>query len=211
MSVDLLRKQLAQTDGLTEAQLNSLLERLESQKARLPQEDHSIIDWGISTIQIRMRQREQLMDETRATLDQSCTDIIETLKKKPNQKDRYESFHTGLEEIIVAQGSSIGYDEEGGLKNCVSRLMKALADLSNMSKPDYERMCEYTATRFRGKADGFKDSIASPNNEQNKLLENSFRQASKDLHPGYVAPVVSQVAPEEQPLSFGQLPLSTGA
>jgi hypothetical protein len=57
-AIEALQQQLAQLEELTEGQVNELLQKLESQKARLPVEDRSIIDWGIGVIRARAQEEE---------------------------------------------------------------------------------------------------------------------------------------------------------
>ena len=61
--------------------MDEFLQRLESQKAKLPPEDHSIIDWGISFVQAKMLEEEQLMDTFWKDYDTNADLFNDNLKK----------------------------------------------------------------------------------------------------------------------------------
>jgi hypothetical protein len=68
LSIETLQ-QLAQLEELTEGQMNQLLQRLESQKLRLPVEDHPIIDWGIGMLRARAQEEESCRMQQKQKLD----------------------------------------------------------------------------------------------------------------------------------------------
>jgi hypothetical protein len=69
-SIASLQQQLTQLNSMRNDQLNGLLERLESQKAKLPNKNHSIIDWGIQQVKTKIWEEERFMNETDERLEQ---------------------------------------------------------------------------------------------------------------------------------------------
>ena len=154
LSVDLLRKQLAQTDGLTEAQLNSLLERLESQKARLPQEDRSIIDWGIGFVKAKRQEELQLMETMLVDFISKYADyntfkqgtyfreksnwINFQISNTEGQHQLYDSFICRLKEFII-DTSNLDLGGNNGkyyLTQYLPTVKRHLSDFTNDAKLD---------------------------------------------------------------------------
>ncbi|MCY6494394.1 hypothetical protein [Leptolyngbya sp. GGD] len=67
--IDSLIQHFTQIEISTETQLSELLERLESQKVRLPKGDHSIVDWGISFVRNKIQEEMKIMEELLTELD----------------------------------------------------------------------------------------------------------------------------------------------
>lgn len=105
-----LRQQISQLDELGNKQLNELLEKLKLQKEKLPPEDHPIIDWGISVIQARAFEKNQLINEMYQELEDKYHSYSNFKRKSgwteldPNQEyDRQKwqkSITHHLEEIV---------------------------------------------------------------------------------------------------------------
>lgn len=111
----ILRQQLSQLDKLGNEQLNELLERLESQKAKLPLEDHPIIDWGIGVIRARALEEEEFKKKMCKELEAKyhSYSIFEDkagwkeldLNRDKDQNEWRKSITNHLEEIVAATGS----------------------------------------------------------------------------------------------------------
>jgi len=108
-SIEALRQQLTQIEDLTEEQLNGLLQRLESQKAKLAVEDRSIVDWGIGLIRAKSQEKEQLRQEMCSNLNsryRECAFIKQLgwesldLKRSEHRNRLYVSGWNLLEEIV---------------------------------------------------------------------------------------------------------------
>lgn len=190
LSIDTIQQQLAETENLREAQLNRLLERLESQKAKLPLEDRSIIDWGINTIRIRLRQREQLMDEVREKLKNMCTNLINEWEVKPNPGEVYSLLNIKLPEIM-GEGVDLEYAEGSG--ESIFQLMGALQDLDkrkklndNQGKSSLTQICQNTRCFCSGKAKELHDKIKNGKIEESELetasnLAKHYKLAAEDF------------------------------
>ena len=110
-SIAALQQQLAQLETLGDEQLNGLLKRLENQKYKLPIEDRSVIDWGISLIRAKMREEDLLMSETWKKLevqyDLRHRDFVKQSGWEPYNKDDFgASLKIHLQEIAVAACTS---------------------------------------------------------------------------------------------------------
>jgi len=91
-SANAIEQTLAQTEGLTEVQLNSLLERLESQKALLPFDDHSIVDWGISTLKTRIHQKKKVMSQIEKDLESVWIEHENLLNSSQESTEAHDCF-----------------------------------------------------------------------------------------------------------------------
>ena len=112
-SIEALRQQLTQIEDLTEKQLNGLLQELESQKVKLPPEDHSIIDWGISVIRIKIRDEKRLknrMSESSQYLD----------RKYANYQEFIEGL--GWDNLYLNEQKDRGYLYDSGIK-CLNEIL----------------------------------------------------------------------------------------
>ncbi len=163
--------------------MNDLLERLESQKAKLPLEDHSIIDWGISAIRIRMQQKEKLMDEVSASLENIITKLIEEWKKNPKHQAIYESFMNTLPSIICT-GSHFDYDE--ATKGAISRLKESLKKHFKNHDDSFQKVLNYSSKFCTSKANEIENNlnlnkIKKSEMQQSKKLADTYRLAAKDL------------------------------
>jgi hypothetical protein len=69
ISIEALLQQFNQLELTSEAQLEQLLEKLESKKTELPVEDHSIIDWGIGFIRAKIHEEERIRKKMCRELD----------------------------------------------------------------------------------------------------------------------------------------------
>jgi hypothetical protein len=99
-SAQAIEQILAQAEGLTEVQLKGLLERLESQKILLPYDDHPIIDWGISTLKIRLKERREVMDVVQKKLEAVVKKCVDELDKSKNLDDFFSAIVECIEEVL---------------------------------------------------------------------------------------------------------------
>ena len=183
LSIDTLQQQLAKTENLREAQLNRLLERLESQKAKLPLEDHSIIDWGINAIRIRMRQRDQLMDEVQAKLNSKCMILVKRWERDCDPEKMYESFIQDLPGIVDA-GSGLDYKE--ATKIAISNLKRELKKRPVKDKNSLDNILQLSSKFCSSKAEGIEDNLKNKKIRESLVpqalkLAKHYRLAARDL------------------------------
>jgi hypothetical protein len=153
--VDSLKQQLAQTESLTEAQLNNLLDRLESQKARLPQEDHSIIDWGIGAVRIRLQQREQVMNKTKDDIMMMGQALIEKCR---THSDVLELIKEDLPKIIQ-EGSDLKYDD--GIREVVLDLISYFTQESTLNEVTRNKLFDDVSDFCKGRVSNLNTKIAA--------------------------------------------------
>jgi hypothetical protein len=163
--------------------LNDLLKRLESQKAKLPLEDHSIIDWGVSAIRIRMRQREELMDEVRENLKSKCIAITKKWANMTKPEEIYSSVTYNLPKII---NESIDLEYEEGAGKSISHLVNDLKELKHLDKNSLNRILQKTSTFCSDTANAF-DNLKDEMNESERQtaiqLAKHYKLAAKDFNP----------------------------
>lgn len=148
LSIEALRQQLTQLNNLTEAQVNDLLERLKSQKAKLPLEDHSIIDWGISLIQAKLKEEKQLRKEMNAKFNKYLD--YELFIAAPgwgsldltNPKDEAELLNLIRTELETLVNES--YASEDDIEDYTAHFMARLLDLCREHQRDtlYEQLVQ---------------------------------------------------------------------
>lgn len=160
--------------------MNKLVEKLESQKARLPLEDHSIIDWAVGAIRIRMQQKEELMDEIEESLNKKATEFIDKCGKDSNPEAIYKSFTSALPDIIGA-GSDLDYDEVTGkvIRRLKTHLNESLTDKDSLQKifKGSSKFCEDKADEIEKNLSGIDESEIS---HSEKLL-GDYKRSAKDL------------------------------
>jgi hypothetical protein len=112
-----LRQQLAHVESFTEVQLNDLLEKLERQKEKISQDDHPIIDWGISFVRTKMEEEKQFVEDLLSEFISKYADYTTfsqglnfrkksdwTLLKSSTQEEKdilCNSFMDRLEEFVI--------------------------------------------------------------------------------------------------------------
>ncbi|PSB16310.1 hypothetical protein C7B65_22050 [Phormidesmis priestleyi ULC007] len=129
-----LQQQLTQIEDLTEKQLNRLLERLESQKAKLPLEDHAIIGWGISIIRTKVQEEEQLrkkVSEIFSKYHSIETFIVGLVGEgfcfnNPTSETRLR--HAGKDELVAIVNESHAYDTNKFIEDYVPLFKEYLRD-----------------------------------------------------------------------------------
>lgn len=146
---EVLQQKLTQTKNLTEALLKNILEKLENQKTKLPLEDHSVIDWAIGAIRIRMQQREQLMDEVQQELENLKRDFARELGNTTEAKKICESFKDVLPRIMTV---SVGSNYEQGPGRVIPNLFEPLWKHENLDENSRNQILEETLNFCRNNA-----------------------------------------------------------
>ncbi len=162
--------------------MNNLIEKLETQKTRLPQEDHSIIDWAISAIRIRIKQREEIMDEITEGINEINRKFCKNIEHS-NPQQIYTHFTNSLVKIID-KGSFLEYEDatKKGIRNLTHNLNNCLsidsASLGNILKNSSD-FCHDKANEIEQMIKDKKIKKLAIESAT-KLVEN-YKQASKDL------------------------------
>lgn len=190
-SIAALRQQLARIETLEDDQLNGLLEQLEKQKAKLPLEDHPIIDWGISLIKIKLREKEQLMEEVIERLQREFTDDYETfiskagwrnynLKIPEGKKDLSKSLLEHLDKLF---DESCGIEVTGILDKFVPIVKKHLQDFcveKEEQKLANQLLGEYSAY-YSERAKESEEEFTKSQGERNKKHSEHEQRLSEIL------------------------------
>ena len=182
-SIEALRQQLAQTKKSTEGQLKELLQKLESQRSKLPLEDHPIIDWGISVIQTRMRQRKQLMNLVQKNLDEKGTDL-RRLKDNTDMTRIGELIKAELPKLIQ-EGCDLEYAE--GVGQVVSRLKTHMKDNLGLDEEKLREVRRDVSTFCTNKSQRHEQKVAdreiqdSEDIRLTKALASHYKSAATDF------------------------------
>ncbi len=146
-----------------EVQLNGLLEQLRSQKTELPQSDHSIIDWVINSIQIRLREKEILMSEVEQQLIDMRNDYLEDLKGCSEPDEVNEIFQKNLSCLVNKCATLASGQLEPETNRRVSEYKKDLESFfgtaSNNHNNSYIRIIEATKIYCKNLIAYFQDVI----------------------------------------------------
>ena len=170
--IEALQQQITHIEGLTEQQLNGLLERLESQKAKLPLEDHAVVNWGISLIRAKLQEEKLLKNEMNEHLEnkyRSYKSFIEesgwrrfVLSDSKDLNSLYKSGWEDLYEIVKLSYQFHDYrlvqnvrhfkryllrfcNEQGSEDSSFSNMIKAYVKESKIriNKPELGELKEY--------------------------------------------------------------------
>ncbi|MBD2358377.1 hypothetical protein H6G41_27835 [Tolypothrix sp. FACHB-123] len=171
--------------------MKDILEQLESQKTKLPLEDHSVINWGISAIQIRMQQREKLMAKVQEEFENMYNNIKQKLNDKPEKNEIYLSFANGLKEIITYHASTdLEYAEGAGkyivtLKNDLKSLCddKKIRDKIS-SKEILEKTSIFLKDKVTRKKQQEEEAKKSKDEKKSQIaskLAEYYEQANRDI------------------------------
>ncbi|MDZ7991613.1 MAG: hypothetical protein RM022_029220 [Nostoc sp. EfeVER01] len=186
--IEILRQKLTQIENLTEVKLKDILEKLESQKAKLPLEDHSIIDWGISVIRVRMQQREQLMVIVQKKFDNIYNAIKQKWDDKPEQNEIYLSLANGLQEIIEYHASTDLEYAEGAGKYIVDLRndLKSFCDEKKIrDKISIKQILENTSSFLKRKVKKKKEQAKKDKDEKKRQMASKlaeyYEQANRDI------------------------------
>ncbi|MCC5632520.1 hypothetical protein LC613_33445 [Nostoc sphaeroides CHAB 2801] len=157
-----------------------LLKKLESQKTKLPLEDHSIVDWGINAIRARMEQREQIMDLVRQELENIKKNFIEEWDKTSDPEKIKKLFKNGLEEIMI---KSADLEYEKGAKEVIVDWVKYLCEHKPLNKNSFKDILKTTSDYCREYAKNLtkKKYSEQKDKERANSLSEKFKLAAEDI------------------------------
>lgn len=163
--------------------MNKLVEKLESQKARLPLEDHPIIDWAVSAIRIRMQQKEELMDEIEESVNKKATQFIQKCGRNPNPQVVYTELTNTLPRII-GEGSHLDYDEVTG--KVIHKIKNHVSECFKNDKDSLNKIFEFTSIYCDDIADEIETKINLKQIDESEIIQsqnlaNGFRRGANDL------------------------------
>jgi hypothetical protein len=184
LSIEALLQQFNQLELTSEAQLEQLLRKVESNKTELPVEDHSIIDWGIGFIRAKIHEEERIRKEMCKELDLKYKSYEGFLRESgwervnlalEDQKEKWfkESF-SNLYEIVKKTDSSGLFpvkakDYGTKLRGYVSRFctQQGLSDAKVIKA--YAHHCDQRASDLKQSDNDVEGKIRTAQNRKNML------------------------------------------
>lgn len=169
-----------------EVQLNELLEKLATHKQKLPSDDHLVVDWIISAIQIRQREKEVLMAEIDKKLKSLKDEYKKDLDKSSDKNSINKVFQTHLRDLVDELSCLYpNLINDAKFEDCVSEYVDILqkkvlgADEFNKIIRKANEFCEKKAKNLGEKIN--QANLEEEVEEQAKTMKKCYEKTSKIL------------------------------
>lgn len=163
--------------------MNKLVEKLESQKARLPLEDYPIIDWAVSAIRIRMQQKEELMDEIEESVNKKVTQFIQKCGKNSNPQVVYTEL-TKILPIVISEASVDDCHEVA--KKGIHKIKNYMGECFKNDKDSVNKIFHLTSIYCDDVANEIETKINLKQINESEIIQaqnllNGFRRGANDF------------------------------